>query len=226
MNKLLLFFCLFHLFTTEDPIEAKRLEDSEKFNKDLEQLWEDFDSEFFYTFEIPPSKRFSFFQDIVKYPSKIKGVYLVDDTTGNEQSLKMSIVDSNWATFYNSLKHQDVFNIEVPRIGRYRLIYENLSSASTIKVSFLMSSGQNKLLNATELETTHEKIRSLDGYMKTVLTQQEFMHHRFRERVKKHNKNTQYFFLYSVVETVVLISVTIFQFYYMNKLIAAKQNIF
>jgi len=184
MIKLLICLCIFNLFTNQNSNDAKRTEDSEKFSKDLEQLWEDFDSEFFYTFEIPPTKRFSFFQDIVKYPSRIKGVYLVDDSTGNEQSLKMSIVDSNWATFYNSLKYQDVFNIEVPRLDRYRLIYENLSSSSTIKVSFLMSSGQNKLLNATELETTHEKIRSLDGYMKTILTQQEFMHHRFRERVK------------------------------------------
>lgn len=159
-----------------DPIEDS------KFTKELEKLWEDFDSEFYYTFEIPSGKKFTFYQEILKVPSTIKGVYITDDE--HKQKINLQIVDENWYAFYSENSHQGVFDVTIRRKGNYRLVFDNKMSSKDQKVSLLMSSGQNKLLNATQVETTHEKIRSLDSYVKTVLKDQEFMNHRFRERVK------------------------------------------
>ena len=156
--------------------------DESKFSKELEKLWEDFDSEFYYTFEIPSGKKFTFYQEIVKVPSNVKGVYITDDEHKNK--INMQIVDDNWYAFYSENSHQGVFDVTIRRKGSYKIVFDNKISSKDQKVSLLMSSGQNKLLNATQVETTHEKIRSLDSYVKTVLKDQEFMNHRFRERVK------------------------------------------
>lgn len=218
----LLIIFLFPITSTQtDSINENHNED--EFSNKLNSLWEDFNSEFYYTFLIEPGKSYEFIQEVVKLDSKLKGLYMCDEKSDVNFEMEISIEGNS---LFKSNQLNDVFKANLPKRGNYKLTFYNKSSSERIKISLLLNSGQNELLKSSQLETTHEKIRSLDSYIKTLLNSQEFRHHRFRERVKVHDKNNQYMLIYSVIETLILIQVTIFQFKYMNKLLKAKENIF
>ena len=88
-----------------------------------------------------------------------------------------------------------------------------------------MNPGQNEILKKTDLSHTEEKLDQLISFLKNFGTEDKFKRNVHRRRYKKLKKTNRYFYTFSVIETVVLLGVSIWQFYYMKNLFEMKGSL-
>lgn len=145
----------------------------------------DFKPEYFYSFEIPVKRKFTFYETI-DTPNDIKGFFIVQGNYGERVTLLVKELETG-NVYYDNTSSEHIFNFKLYRLGKYEIIFENRFVNTPITVIFSLETGQNQVLNNTELEKTHHKITSLDNYMKSVFVDQDILRNKFNERVKSKN---------------------------------------
>ena len=160
------------------------IEDIE-FESKLNTIFQDgFDFEFSYNVVIPQNKKYTFYQDVYKNSTFLKGLF----TAYNDQvksTIKFDIYNNNKELLFSSIgKKNDVFNIEIKKAGRYYLVFDNSNNFDIHLASIYLNSGQNNLLTSNELNNTHDRVKNIDVFINNMVKEQEFLGHRFKERVK------------------------------------------
>ena len=104
-------------------------------------------------------------------------------------------------------------------------MFNNRYVNSELRVTFTMSTGQNIMLKKDDLTLTEQKLETLSAFIKRFNVEFKFNRNIHQERYKKIMKTNKYFYTVSVIETVVLIGVSIWQFYYMRHLFEIKGSL-
>ena len=88
-----------------------------------------------------------------------------------------------------------------------------------------MNSGQNLFVEKENLSNTEKKLDSLLSFMKKYEQDYKLNRGFKRQRNEELSQTNKYFFIFSVVETIVLIGVSIWQYYYLKHLFEMKGSL-
>lgn len=165
-------------------IKSKDYNSEDKFTKELGVLWQNFTTEDYYSFELLPYKKLTFFKEIPESPAVLKGFFVTD--ASNDLPVDFRVFDDKGNIIYSVKAYQQVFYVQITKKGKYSLVFNN-PQPNIQRLSILASSGINGLLDSKELQTTHEKIKNLENYITTVIKDQDYISHKHKEKVKSKN---------------------------------------
>jgi len=114
------------------------------------------------------------------------------------------------------------FNATVP--GFYKIDFYNSHVNGNIKVTFTMNTAQNPMLKNHDLSFVEEKLNNLFKFVKKFQLEYKVTKNNQVERSKKINQTNKYFYTFSVIETIILICISIWQFYYIKQLLEISSS--
>ena len=143
----------------------------------------------------------------------------------NNKKIEFNIYDPDGKKVYSKISHLSIFNFNVTKVGKYKIELNNKFVNSEVKVTFTMSTGQNVVLKKEDLTQTEKKLDQLLLFIKRFNVEYKVSQNLHQERFKKIKKTNNYFYTFSIIETIILIIVSVWQFYYMKHLFEIKGSL-
>ena len=136
----------------------------------------------FYTFVLTGRKEVAFIEVFDTVPCMVEGAFSISDNSNDKIFFYVKLEEQN--IVYHKTAHQNVFKFNVNLKGRYYIVFENKYSDREYTVSFSMGTSQNQHVSGNQLEETHQKIKRLEGHIKNVYVEEEFLRNKFLDRIK------------------------------------------
>ena len=239
--KNILFFVLYYLIniilcqnpdTKPQPEEEENTDNSLVFNalfEDLREEWSkkmsDFVSQYIYIIPVPYKTQTDFFENITKVPCKMRGAFLVEEATSKKDIIDFKIIAPNETIIFQSSSIGAIFNLNLTERGLYTIVFNNKIFNKEVRPTLIMNSGQNLMIEKENLSNTEKKLDMLLSFMKKY-DQDNKLNRGFKnQRDKELSQTNKYFFIFSLGETVVLIGVSIWQYYYLKHLFEMKGSL-
>jgi hypothetical protein len=196
---------------------------SETFNQEWEKYMTDYDSDYVYLIPVPYKTSEIYYETINNVPAKLRGAFIMDEE--NNKKIEFNIYDPDGKKVYSKISHLSIFNFNVTKVGKYKIELNNKFVNSEVKVTFTMSTGQNVVLKKEDLTQTEKKLDQLLLFIKRFNVEYKVSQNLHQERFKKIKKTNNYFYTFSIIETIILIIVSVWQFYYMKHLFEIKGSL-
>ena len=148
----------------EEKKQSEYMNLMEDFNNEWENKMTDFNSDYSYNIPLRPRIQEIYFENVTTIPAVFKGAFIITDETLDK--IEFIIKDPNDKIIHKVTNHHDIFEVPINITGRYTIIFNNRISKSNIMVTFTMSNGQNKLINAKDLTKTEQKLEALNTVIK------------------------------------------------------------
>ena len=126
---------------------------------------------------------------------------------------------------YHNTTNECIFDFEVKEAGKYTVIFNNRYVNSEIKVTYTMNTAQNPILKKEDLSLSEQKLDSLNNFINRFNLEFKMNRNIHTDRYRRINKTNKYFYTFSVLETLILIGVSVWQFYYMRQLFEVKGSL-
>lgn len=183
----------------------------------------DYEPDYVYMIPLAYKTKEFFYENITHVPARFRGAFLTDEEQKDRIDLEI-IGPKGDLQYYNST-NECIFDFNVTDVGKYTIVFNNRYINSEIKATFTMNTGQNNILKKDDLSFTEKKLDNLLHFIKKFNLEFKFNRNSHRERYKKIQKTNKYFYTFSVIETIVLIVISVWQFYYMRQLFEIKGSI-
>jgi hypothetical protein len=193
------------------------------FSLEWEQRMSDYEPDYVYMIPISYKTKEIFYENITTVPVRIRGAFLTDEET--KDRINFEIVGPNNEILYHNTTNECIFEFVAQTPGKYMIVFNNKYMNNDIKVTFTMNSGQNPILKKEDLSFTDQKLENLQNFIKRFNLEFKMNRNIHQERYKRILKTNKYFYTFSVLETLVLIGVSIWQFYYMRQLFEIKGSL-
>lgn len=213
-------------------IEHETADNSLVFNslfKDLKEEWtrtmSDFVSQYIYLIPVPYKSQVDFYENITKVPSIMRGAFLLEEANSKKDTIEFKIIAPNETVIFYSNSIGTIFSLNLTEKGLYTILFNNRNLRNEVKPTLIMNSGQNLILEKETLSETEKKIDSLVSFLQQY--EQDYKLNRgFRKRGNDELIGTnKYFYAFSFVETIVLIGVSFWQYYYLKHLFEIKGSL-
>ena len=217
---LLIFFPLIILSQNDtEPVN----EILDEFQNQWKELMSDYESQYVYIIPVAAKKNAIFYENVSEVPSRFRGAYFVDDT--GKERVEFKITDPNKKILYHNTTFGSIFDFNVTEKGLYEISFNNKFTNTEIKPTFTMNSGQNLKLEKQTLNKTESKLDDLIQFLQNYKTSDQMVRNMKRKRYAKLMETNKYFFVFSIIETLVLIAVSAWQYYYMKHLFEIKGSL-
>jgi hypothetical protein len=196
---------------------------------DLKEQWSkkmaDFVSQYIYLIPVPYKTQVDFYENITKVPCQMKGAFLLEEANSKRDVVDFKIIAPNKTVIFQSSSIGSIFSLNLTDKGLYTILFNNRILNKEIKPTLIMNSGQNLFLEKENLSETEKKMDLLLSFLKRY--EQDYKLNRgFRKRGEEQLSDTnKYFFIFSFVETIVLIGVSCWQYYYLKHLFEVKGSL-
>ena len=207
----------------EGDIEGEKNELIENFQNLWKEKMNDYESQYVYIIPVEYKKTKIFYENVTEAPSRFKGGYYVDDF--ENQKIEFKIIDPNNKVLFHNDTYGSIFDFNVTEKGLYQISFYNKFINSEIRSTFTMNSGQNVKLEKTTLNKTEGKLDDLIRFLENYKTSDQMVRNMKRKRYTKLMETNKYFFVFSIIETLVLIAVSAWQYYYMKHLFEIKGSL-
>ena len=178
----------------EEKKQAEIMNLMQDFNNEWETKMMDYNSEYDYNIPLRPRIQEIYYENVTTVPSTFKGAFLITDETTDK--IEFIVKDPNSKIIYQVSSHHAIFEIPISLVGKYTIIFNNRISKSNLIITFTMSTGQNKLLNAKDLTKTEQKLEALNTVIKKFNLEFKFGHDIHTKRYKSkfiiHNISHKY----------------------------------
>ncbi len=221
------FFIKFNIENTIQPST------SDEFSSEWERRMSDYEPEYVYMIPVAYKKKEIYYENINKVPAKVKGAYLLDEE--KKENIDLFIYAPSGNLVHYASKSFDIFELNLTEAGAYRVVFDNRYSNSDLKITFTMNTGQNPILKKEDLSIADEKLQSILKFMKSYSMSLKMRRNLHTSRFKskffifiqlkiklESNEANKYFYTFSMFETILLIGLSIWQFYYMRQLVQRK----
>ncbi|CAD8110206.1 unnamed protein product [Paramecium sonneborni] len=197
-------------------------------NEQLLYIWDqkmgDFEPEVTLTFDLSPGSSEVFFEEILK-PTTIKGAFFISQLQ-KEEKIDFYIKSSNNTLIYSKERVTEaIFNIDLLEKGEYQFTFQNKRTKKTQTITFTLDvhDSEQEFLKMEDLDPLALKIERIamamkDNYYFDKITGQQFEGY-LREIQNSNNK----LFLFSFIEIVGLIFITIWQVYYLKRILGNQK---
>ena len=196
---------------------------------DLKEQWSkkmaDFVSQYIYLIPVPYKTQVDFYENITKVPCQMKGAFLLEEANSKRDIVDFKIIAPNKTVIFQSSSIGSIFSLNLTDKGLYTILFNNRILNKEIKPTLIMNTGQNLFLEKENLSETEKKMDLLLSFLKRY--EQDYKLNRgFRKRGEEQLSDTnKYFFIFSFVETIVLIGVSCWQYYYLKHLFEVKGSL-
>ena len=211
--------------TDDDDAEPDFGEDLSEgaFTKEWRQKMSDYESTYVYMIPVPYKSVQVFYENITIVPARVRGAFILDESL--KEKIEFRIKGPKGNTLYLNTTNAALFDLNFTEQGMYEISFNNRYKNGELKPTFTMNPGQNEILKKNDLSHTEEKLDQLISFLKNFGTEDKFKRNVHRRRYKKLKKTNRYSYTFSVIETVVLLGVSMWQFYYMKNLFEIKGSL-
>jgi len=183
----------------------------------------DYEPDYVYMIPLGYKTKEYYYENITHVPARIRGAFLTDEE--KKDQIEFEIVGPNNDVKYFNNTNECIFDFNVTDIGKYTIVFNNRYVNSDVKVTFTMNTGQNPILKKADLSFADQKLDNLISFIQKFKLEFKFNRNIHVERYKKIQKTNKYFYTFSVIETIVLVGISVWQFYYMRQLFEVKGSI-
>ena len=208
---------------TQNETSSEKNEIIDEFQNQWRETMMDYESQYVYIIPVGYKKIATFYENVSEVPSRFRGAYFVDDT--GKERVEFKITDPHKKILYHNTTFGSIFDFNVTEKGLYEISFNNKFTNSEIKPTFTMNSGQNLKLERQTLNKTESKLDDLIQFRQNYKTSDQMVRNMKRRRYNKLMKTNKYFFVFSVIETLVLVGVSAWQYYYMKHLFEIKGSL-
>lgn len=193
------------------------------FATEWEQEMSNYDPDYVYMIPLNFKTKHTYFEDITTIPARIRGAFIVNEE--KKDNIDFEIIGPRSNVVYRNTTNECIFDLEVNDIGRYTILFNNRYLNEEVQITFTMNTGQNPILKKDDLSFTDKKLDSLFTFIKRFNLESKLNRNLHRERYVKIAKTNKYFYTFSVIETLVLVCISVWQFYYMRQLFEIKGSL-
>ena len=220
------------LNTMEKDSEGENADNPLVFNalfKDLKEEWtrtmSDFVNQYIYLIPVPYNSQADLYENITRVPSKMRGAFLLEEANSKNDKIEFKIIAPNNTVIFSSNSYGAIFSLELMDKGLYTILFNNRNLRKEVKPTLIMNSGQNLILEKERLTNTERNIDALQRFVQKYEENYK-LNRGFRKRGNEELTGTnKYFFLFSFFETLVLIGVSFWQYYYLKHLFEVKGSL-
>ena len=152
-------------------------------------------------------------------------VFLLEEANSKSDIIEFKIIAPNNTVIFYSYSYGAIFSLELTDTGLYTILFKNRNIKREIKPTLIMNSGQNLILDKDKLNDTEIKFDALQRFVQKYEENYK-LNRGFRKRRNEELTGTnKYFFLFSFFETLVLIGVSFWQYYYLKHLFEVKGSL-
>lgn len=182
-------------------------------------MW-DYEPDYVYMVPLEFKTKEMYYENITNVPARIRGAFIIDDD--RNEHIDFEIKGPLGNTYYRNSTNAAIFEFNATDVGKYSIIMHNVYVNRELKVTFTMNTGQNVVLKKEDLSFSEQKLENLMGFIKKMNLEMKMTRGVNSDRYRKIKHTNKYFYTFSVIESLILIAISVWQFYYMRQLFEIK----
>ena len=193
------------------------------FNKEWSIRMKDYEGQYVYMIPLEKNKISIYFENITEVPTQIQGAVIVDEK--GEDIVLFQIEDPFNNVVYHNETYGAIFNFTVNTKGLYKITFNNKFAGKKITPTFTMNTGQNIFLEKKDLDEIEKSLNDVIQFLNDMETKDKMKKNAQRQRLKDVRNNNRNFFLFTMIETLILIIISVWQYLYMKHLFEIKGSL-
>ena len=224
---LILTLLLSSIFTQKNTTKNKEKDEESEFIKNFYKEWNirmiNYEAQYVYMIPLEKDKISYFYENITEVPARIQGAVIIDEK--GDDIVLFEIKDPFDNTIYQNQTHATIFNFTVETKGLYKISFNNKFSGKKISPTFTMNTGQNIFLQKKDIDEKEKSLIEVIQFLKDTETQDKMKKNIQRKRLKEVRVNNRNFFIFSLIETIILVIISVWQYLYMKHLFEIKGSL-
>jgi len=236
--KFIIFLIFSHLFiyifcqeqkTKEANSEEEKLDKDHNIFLEFFDIWikmmPDFIYQYSYYIPVKYKSQSESYENITNVPCNFQAAYLLDGAKTKDEKIEIQLIAPNGTILFQNTSVYSFISINLTEKGLYTIKFNNKYLNREARPNLMVNSGQNVILGKEKLTETESRVDSIISFLKKY-EQETKLSIGYRRRGKEElSKTNKYFFLFALIETIVLISVSIWQYFYLKHLFEIKGSL-
>jgi len=215
------------IFTQKNVTKNKKRDEESELIKNFYKEWnirmKDYEGQYVYMIPLEKNKISYFYENITEVPALIQGAVIIDEK--GDDNILFEIKDPFDNIVYQNETHATIFNFTVETKGLYKISFNNKFSGKKISPTFTMNTGQNIFLQKKDIDEKEKSLIEVIQFLKDTETQDKMKKNIQRKRLKEVRVNNRNFFIFSLIETIILAIISVWQYLYMKHLFEIKGSL-
>jgi hypothetical protein len=224
---LILTLLISSIFTQKNSTKNKKRDEESELIKNFYKEWnirmKDYEGQYVYMIPLEKNKISYFYENITEVPALIQGAVIIDEK--GDDIILFEIKDPFDNIVYQNETHATIFNFTVETKGLYKISFNNKFSGKKISPTFTMNTGQNIFLQKKDIDEKEKSLIEVIQFLKDTETQDKMKKNIQRKRLKEVRVNNRNFFIFSLIETIILAIISVWQYLYMKHLFEIKGSL-
>ena len=224
---LILTLLISSIFAQKNVTKNKKRDEESELIKNFYKEWnirmKDYEGQYVYMIPLEKNKISYFYENITEVPALIQGAVIIDEK--GDDIILFEIKDPFDNVVYQNETHATIFNFTVETKGLYKISFNNKFSGKKISPTFTMNTGQNIFLQKKDIDEKEKSLIEVIQFLKDTETQDKMKKNIQRKRLKEVRVNNRNFFIFSLIETIILAIISVWQYLYMKHLFEIKGSL-
>ena len=187
-----------------------------EFNEKWETTMSTFVSQYMYIIHVKYKSQEEYYENITNTPCLFRGAFILDEAKTENDVLDFKIIAPNNSVIFEETSIGSIFSLNLTDKGLYTILFHNRVLNKDVRPILMINSGQNLILEKEKLSETEKKLDSIMSFLKK-FEQDTILSRGYKRRGKEElSKTNKYFYVFSIIETIVLIGVSIWQYFYIK----------
>lgn len=195
------------------------------FIEEWERTMPNFYSQYMYSIPVKYKTKVDYYENITKVPCLFQGAFIFDEAYSERDSIEFTITAPNTTVIYKKFSIASIFSLNLTDRGLYTISFNNMIVHKEMRPILFVNSGQNLILGKESLSETEKKLDSIITFLHRYDQDIRLMRGFKRRGSEDLAKTNNYFYAFSVIETIILIGVTIWQYFYLKHLFEIKGSL-
>ena len=184
-----------------------------------------FVSQYIYTIPINKRAHVEYYENITKAPCLLQGAFILEEAKNEKEVIDFKILSPNKTIIFQATDIASIFSIQIYEKGLYTYQFNNRAINREVRPTLMVNSGQNLILEKENLSGTEDKLNKIVAFLQKYDQDRKLNRGFIRRGDEELKKTNKYFYAFSFVETIVLIVVSIWQYFYLKHLFEIKGSL-
>ena len=231
-------FCIIKVIKSQqntDPKQSQKLEGPsflfnsnpifKKFADKWSMIMSNFVSQYIYTIPINRRTLVEYYENITRAPCLMQGAFIFDEAKNEKEIIDFKIIAPNRSIIFQASDIASIFSIQIYEKGLYTFQFNNRLINREIRPTLMVNSGQNLILEKENLSETERKLEKIVAFLQKYEQDRKLTRGYIRRGNEELKKTNKYFYAFSFVESIVLIAVSFWQYFYLKHLFEIKGSL-
>ena len=204
----------------EDTPESSRNRFIERWEKEMS----DYEHEIIFTTKILKGTHHIYYEEVTNNnkESNIRGAFILDNSSSNKLELSMEVYNSE-NLLYSKTGQEEIFSFKTNETGILTIFLHNNTNEDLL-VTFTINSSHEQIIEKEHLSFSEEKLENIHKFIKKFNLERDMLIANHFERTDEITDITSKYYLFSILETLLLGTVAILQFYFIRGYFEKKSS--